>query len=1165
MLNLINMAKLKFIILVFNTFYYLLFFNSSVFSQMINSTFERIEKKDGLSQSTVNYIIQDKKGFMWFATYGGINKYDGYTFKTYSHDDNDSSSISDNGATYLFEDKDGFIWVTNNANEGLCKLDPETDKFIRYKHNPDDSTSISSNVVYFVMQDKSGNIWISTDNALNLVIENKIENKTFTSFKRFDISSVKGRFSRIYEDKNGKLLLFADYLYYFDRESNTIHKTNVLLNQTNAVYDVVSISEDKKGSIWLGTTEYGIIKLDYNKQNQSYERSAFNNRNIPKNNGNYVLIDGKENVWIGTRVKGLFQYNEKEDRLINFLNDKCDLNTISDNAISSLYIDRSGILWIGTYSQGLCKYNLFKKQFDHFKSIPGDNNTLSGNVISSIHSVTPSELWVGIELDGGINRIIFHKNKGPVVKHYKFNSDNSNTAVSNKILCLVQRKNKEVWVGSGDSHVSKIIPEKPGTDELPVIKRYPLNNWTFSIFEDSQGTLWGGTWRGGLWRFDDKTNTFKFFLNDPNNPSSLCDNIIWAISEDNSGNIWIGGHGGGISIIPARIKNNKTLEFINYKHEEGNNKSLRNNSINAFCQDKTGTMWIGTTSGLNRVIRKDNDFSNIDENNKLEFYSYNIKDGLLNKGIVGIVEDNNNNLWLSTSNGLSMFDLSDSTFVNYSESDGLQSNEFWHNAYFKNSEGRLFFGGQNGFNAFYPDKIVANPFIPQIAFTELKVLNKTVSVGQKINNDIILPKVINELNEIALSHKNNVFIIEFAALHYTQPLNNKYAYYLKGFEDDWNYVENQRSATYTNLDPGKYVFRVKASNNDGIWNEEGISLKITILPAWWQTWWFRLLILTLITGTIIGSVYYRMASIRNLNIKLKKLVVERTEEIEHKNKALFEQTEALNETNTLLEERQQRIEEQTEELISTNDQLIDSNSKLGELNSMKDKIISIIGHDLKNPINAIMGFSEILKFKRDQLDLEKRHKFVDYIYESAIKTYQLLESLLNWARSQSEQIKFEPKVVNINHLIMESTLLLREQASKKDIIISFESYNDKDIVYCDSRMVETVLRNLISNAIKFTKPEGLVSVSYSTSQNPGYITIHVADTGIGISAEQISRLFNVEKSISTVGTDGETGTGLGLVLCKEFIEKNKGEIWVESIIGTGTTFSFTLPLHNAKN
>ncbi len=1154
------MTKLKFIILIFNTLYYLLFFNSSVFSQMINSTFERIEKKDGLSQSTVNYMIQDKKGFMWFATYGGINKYDGYTFKTYSHDDNDSSSISDNGATYLFEDKDGFIWVTNNANEGLCKLDPETDKFIRYKHNPDDSTSISSNVVSYVMQDKSGNIWISADNALNLVVENKIENKTYTSFNRFDISSIQGRFSRIYEDKNGKLLLFADYLYYFDRESNTIHKTNVLLNQTNAVYDIVTISEDKKGSIWLGTSEYGIIKLDYNKQDQRYERSAFNIGNIPQSNGNYVLIDGKENVWIGTGVKGLFQYNEKEDRLINFLNDKCDLNTISDNAISSLYIDRSGILWIGTFSQGLCKYNLFEKQFVHFKSIPGDNNTLSGNVISSIHSVTPNELWVGIELGGGINRLIFHKNKGPEVKHYKFKSNNSNTAVSNKILCLVQRKNKEVWVGSGDSHVSKIIPEKPGTDELPVIKKYPQNNWTFSIFEDKQGTLWGGTWRGGLWRFDDKTNTFKFFLNDPNNPSSLCDDIIWAISEDNSGNIWIGGHGGGISIIPARIKNNKTLEFINYKHEDGNNRSLRSNTINAFCQDKAGTMWIGTTSGLNRVIRKDNDFSNIDENNKLEFYSYNIKDGLLDKAIVGIVEDNNNNLWLSTSNGLSMFDFSDSTFVNYFESDGLQSNEFWHNAYFKNSEGRMFFGGQNGFNAFYPDKIVANPFIPQIAFTELKVLNKTVSVGQKINNDIILPKVINELNEIALSHKNNVFTIEFAALHFTQPHKNKYAYYLEGFEDDWIYVENQRSATYTNLDPGKYVFRVKASNNDGIWNEEGISLKITILPAWWQTWWFRILFIVLIVSAIIGFVYYRMTSIRNLNLKLKQLVVKRTKEIVQKNMALIEQTEVLNETNTLLKERQQKIEEQSEELNAANEQLIVSNIKLSELNSTKDKIFSIIGHDLKNPINAIMGFSEMLKLKRDQLVPEKRHKFIDNIFESANKTYQLLESLLNWARSQNEQLKFEPKEIKTKQLIPANILLFKEQASKKNITVSFENDDDESIVFCDHRMVETVLRNLIGNAIKFTRPGGDITISCSTQQNPGFNTIHVSDTGVGISEEQIPMLFIIQKSISTVGTEGETGTGLGLILCKEFVEKNQGEIWVESKIGKGTTFSFTLPV-----
>ncbi|MBN1364035.1 MAG: hypothetical protein JW976_04430, partial [Syntrophaceae bacterium] len=777
------MKKFNFIIwtIYVITFCFSLFLCSSVYSQVINTAFERITTKDGLPQSTVNYIIQDKKGFMWFATFGGICRYDGYTFKVYSHIADDKTSLSNNGIIYFFEDRDGYIWIANNANEGLDKFDPVNESFTNYKNDPKDSTSISSDEVYSVYQDRSGNIWVFTANALNLVVNKKIGNKTVIRFKRFYNTSNTIPFNMGYEDSSGKLLLFADHLYYFNRGNNEILKTDVMLAQST----IKSIGKDREGNLWLGTSLNGMIKLIYNKKTGGYKRADLGKVNVTPNNRNYILIDNQDNIWIATESKGLFQYIEKEGRLINIVNNKIDLNSISDNTIYSLYIDRSGVFWIGTFSQGLCKYNLFEKPFYHFKSIPGDDNTLSGNVISSIHSTIPGELWVGVDLDGGINRFVFRDNKEPEVFHYMHDPKNGNSIGGNSILCLVQRKNGEVWAGSAGGSVSKIIPEKYGSNKKPVITRYSFYRWTFSIFEDRQGTIWGGTWDGGLWRYHEKTDLVTFFQNDPDNPSSLCDNIIWAITEDNSENIWIGGHGEGLSILPAKEKNKPNPEFINFKHEEENIQSLSNNTIHVFCQDHTGTMWIGTASGLNKVIRRDNNFSDIDTDHELKFFSYHINDGLPSDNILGIVQDNNGNLWLSTSNGISKFNLSENSFTNYYESDGLQSNEFWHNAYFKDQSGKLYLGGNNGFNAFYPDSIKPNPFPPRVVFTDFRLFYKSVKIGEKINDDIILSKSINETSEIVLSHRNNIFSIEFAALQYAHPDKNKYAYKMEGFNKEW--------------------------------------------------------------------------------------------------------------------------------------------------------------------------------------------------------------------------------------------------------------------------------------------------------------------------------------------------------------------------------------------
>ncbi len=810
--------------------------------QSVNSTFDRITIKDGLSQSTVNWITQDKYGFMWFATYGGLNKYDGHTFTLFQHDESDSTTLGNNSIETLLQDNDGYIWVVFNGATGLDRFNPETGKFDHFKYDPDDPNSISSNTVSQVIQDKAGTIWICANNAFNQVVYQKDKNGTKTSFIRHMTPPGSNAFTRCFEDSKGNLLLFSNTLNYFDRQKKTFISTSIPVSTS----DGITVAEDKKGNIYVSSITSGVTKLEWDISSRSYLLGDNSKMNPAPQNRNCLVVDNQGYVWIGTENKGLFRYNPETDQMINFSPDKLDSRSISDINIYSLFVDHSGVLWIGTYSQGLCKYDLYRKNFLLFKSISGNPNSMSGNVISGITSNNSNEVWVGSRDEGGVNRFIFNGNEEPTVIHYMNDPKDNNTIASNSSLCLLQRKSGEVWI-SFQGTISKMMYEEPGSKTRPAVKRYAMAGWTFEMFEDSRGTLWGGTWGGGIWRYNEPTDDFTYFANDPANPSSVCDNIIWALGEDNQGNLWVGGHDKGLSILPASEKDKADPKFINFSHQKGDPESLSNNTINVFCQDKEGTMWIGTNEGLCKVIDTEKSLKELTKNS-LRFTAYYKKDGLPSDAVVGIVEGIDGYLWMSTSMGISKFDRANEVFVNFDEGDGLQSNEFWHNAFYMNPEGKIFFGGANGFNAFNPKDIKPNPFLPIVVLTDLKLFNKSVQVGEKINKQIILTSPVYKTSKILLTHKNNAFTIEFASLHYTQPSKNKYSYILEGFDKKWNNVGNQRSATYTNLSAGKYIFRVKGTNNDGVWSETEATLLIRVRPPWWKTWWFIIL--------LVGSISY---------------------------------------------------------------------------------------------------------------------------------------------------------------------------------------------------------------------------------------------------------------------------------------------------------------------
>lgn len=951
----------------------ILFASQNAYSQTSNIAFEKITIKDGLSQSTVNFVLQDSQGFMWFATYGGLNKYDGYSFTVYQYDESDTTSLGNNNNEVLFEDRDGFIWVVNNGNDGLERFDPETGKFQRIRHDQKNPNSLSSNTVHHVTQDSKGNIWVSADSTLNLVIQDE-DRGARVRFRRFPTPGY--RFTRVYEDTKGNLLLLGRGLFYFNRETETFTQALTL-----SADRVISYAEDKNGDLYIGTFGQGIFKLDWDAGTSTYRLGDNSRINPAPTSRSVVTIDDFGTVWIGTETRGLFRYNPETDERVNFLPDKLNPNAISDGNIYALQIDRSGVLWVGTYSQGLCKADLYRKEFDHFTSIPGDDNTMSGNTISGLSGINANELWVGTRDGKGIDRFVFNGSGKPRVYHYLNNPNDPNNILNISCLSLLQRRNGEVWIGS-QGYITKLIPEPAGSGRSPRVTRYQKGEWTFSLFEDSKGTLWGGTWDGGLWRFDEASQAFVNYLHDPNNPNSLCDNIVWSIGEDKHGNLWVGGHTDGLSILPVSERNKPNPRFINFEYNKDDKNSISNNTINAIYCDPSGTMWLATGRGLNKMVDKDNVLANINQKSVLKFEKYFKEDGLPAEGILGIVEDKAGNLWMSSTSGISKFNVSDTTFTNYSESDGLQSDEFRENAYFVNPEGRIFFGGPNGFNAFYPENIKANPFLPEVVLTDLQILNHSIKPGQEINGEVVLSKPIHMTSSISLSHKNNMIVLDYAALHYAKPSSNKYAYYLEDFDEDWIYTD-KRTATYTNLSPGTYTFWVKATNNDGVWNQEATSLIIEVRPPWWATIWFRLLVILIIAGLVFWFISYKTKRLKENQRTLELKVKEATDRVSAQNlklteaqakltsimddvknqlgKASIELLDASNQQASTAEEISASMEEITSEMAENASNMHQMLETVKKVEAESEESVAIVS-DTLNSINTI---SESIRFVSD--------------------------------------------------------------------------------------------------------------------------------------------------------------------------------------------------------
>ncbi len=846
-------------------------FASGLSAQPGMIAFEHISLEQGLSQSVVTCILQDRKGFMWFGTMDGLNKYDGYSFSVYKHDLQNPHSLSDNSIQALFEDESGVLWI--GTRSGLNSFDRRSEKFTRYLHDPNDPHSLSHNTINAICEtrhDSAATLWVGTNGGLHRFERAR---KRFLRYQHDpnDAASLSDNAVRaLHVSYNtGAALLWIGTLQGLDQlapppfpqQARFIHfKPDFKNPQGLGDNRVLSIAEEAGGVLWLGTFGGGLQRFD--PRTQQFEHYRHDPRDPASLRHNVVRPlaisqrDSTATLWIGTGG-GLEQFDMQQRRFFHHQHDDTNPGSLSNNDVWSIHEDRSGTLWIGTYGGGLNKFSPAQRKFAHVRHDPMNPNSLGHNMVMALHEARAgdkSRLWVGTG-GGGVYEYDPERERFIAYRH---DPENANSLSNDGVAAICQDHTGALWIGTGIG-LNRLSPDQKRFTHFlndPNDPHSLSGNGISAIVETrhrGKSFLWIGTGNAGLNRFDPQTGRVQRYQHDPMNPHSLSHNRIYGLhvapGNDDSLALWIGTDSGlnQLALNEAAFSTEGAVRFRRYKHDPNNAASLSSDRIFSFCSapDSAGrVLWVGTWGGgLNRFEQRSGQFTYFTE-----------KDGLPNDVIYGILCDADGKLWLSTNNGLSKFDPVARTFRNYDVDDGLQSNEFNQGAYCKSRTGEMFFGGINGFNRFHPEQVRDNPYAPPIVLTAFEKFDKLMP----------LESAVSETEKITLSYRDNFFSFVFAALDYTNPAKNQYAYKLEGFDEDWIYCGTRRYASYTNLDGGEYLFRVKGSNHDGIWNEEGVAVTIIVTPPFWKTWWF----LTLFALTVGALVYigYR----RKLHVRLEK-------------------------------------------------------------------------------------------------------------------------------------------------------------------------------------------------------------------------------------------------------------------------------------------------------
>lgn len=1053
--------------------------------------FRHLTLEDGLSQSTVNSIVQDAAGFLWFGTQNGLNRYDSQRMESFLADTSDPKALQDGYIHDLLAEPNGDLWIA--TSRGLTRWRQDLGHFETLRHRPEDPSSLPSQQIRVLHRDSQGDLWAGTADAG--LARWRGEGQGFEVFQhQNEISGSLGddNIRALASDEEGRLWVGTlNGLYLFDRQSLDFVRFGNDLQRTGRPLDpgILAIETDPEGSLWLGTFD-GLARFDPALGDMEHflvDRQGADELKMGSNLVRDLHLDRRGRLWVATDG-GLFMKQRGQDTLTAFQHEPTDSKSLSEDSLASVYEDRSGLLWIGTSTSGVDHWNPNTWLIPHFRRDDQSPVGLSGDSVFALTTDDQGRIWVGIKGEGldCIDR------SEQTSEHFQHDPDDPTSLSDNRVTALLFDSQEELWVGTHGGGLNRFRRQDRTFERFPTELDQPgslLNDGVMSLFEDSQGEIWIGTFGAGLARFDRPTGAFQHFRHDEDDPSSLSQDRVTALTEDLLGGLWVGTLGGGLNRLDRR-----TGQFRRFRHRLGDNSSLVHDSIYSLAVDFSGVLWVGTQGGgLSRL-----EGLGQSEDDAL-FRNYSTSDGLPSDVVYGILPSDRDTLWLSTVDGLSRFDLSSETFHNYDASHGLQSDEFNLGAYFRSSEGELFFGGIQGFNSFFPDKLQAPGPIPPVVLTGYFELGAPTSLG----------KPLHSIREVTLPHDVPVVSFEITSLDFATPERNRYAYRLEGLTDEWIDLGRTRRATFTQLSPGQYRLHFRATRTGG-GTSLGEPIELTVLPPPWRApWAYAVYTLVLLSAALL---WWRTSQLR----RRRRLALLKAREDAEAARRARQAAEAASRA--------------------------------------KGEFLANMSHEIRTPMNGVIGMASLLM--ETQLTLKQR-QYLETICLSAESLLDILGDILDFSKIESRQLEIEHRPFELRQVLEEALDLVAPEAARKGLDLGYWiEPGSRTEVTGDATRCRQILINLLGNAVKFTQT-GQVLVRLSTARRDDGrldIRLEVEDSGIGIPEDAVRRLFKPFSQVDPSTTREYGGTGLGLAICKQLAELMDGSIRVESEDGEGSIF-----------
>jgi signal transduction histidine kinase/ligand-binding sensor domain-containing protein/CheY-like chemotaxis protein len=1039
--------------------------------------------------NAVHVTRQDPNGFIWFGGEHGLARYDGHEIKIYQHDDKDPNSLTSNAIWDIVFDHKGIMWLATDS--GLGRYNAASDSFTSFHAKGWNTESISSDSVRSLAVDKDNNLLIGTDNGFNILDPSRKNYRTYSEREDDPFRLPDGSIHAIHAEENGIIWLGTVSAGLLRLQlapfSVEVFEHQPLEPSSLGNNRITDILRDHTGALWVSTFGGGVSRM--NTDGKSFTNYTHDPK-VPKSIGSNTIWDlfedSDKNVWVATDHGGLALYDRAHDNFNHLRHNPYDDLSLSSDNIRSVFEDKHGDLWIGTFPIGTNFFDRSSGAFDNHSHISGVADSLSHSTILTIVPSREGHLWIGTE--GGINSFdpITKKSTAIVAQ-----PGVSGALQSNAVLTIAEQDNGDLWVGtwSGglhrrDAKTGAFEHFMPSQDHANTVN----SSYIWDLLIDRNNQLWIGTETGGVNRYDLTNGKFKRYLAaDPALPENVSNAHIWTIIEDSSGVIWLG------SLHGLNRYNSATDTFTHYFREPGNPNSLTSNRIVALFEDSNKNLWIGTQGGGINIL----------DANRKTFHHLSLEDGLPSANIASIIEANDGEIWATTDKGVARIDPDTKAIKIYQKSYGLIGNNFNRDASYVDKNGLLYLGSTDGLSIFDSSKIHAKNITPNITLTDFKIFNTSITSATK-NSPLTDP--IQNTQAIVLNYDQRFFSIGFSALSYRSANRNQYAYKLDGFDKDWNNVGNRHLASYTNIGPGRYTFRVRAANATGQWSEQDTTLEITVRPPLWLTWWAYGIYLAIFMALMWA--YSR-----------------------HKAK---------------------KIELQKER---------DVIAKLLKLDKIKDAFLANTSHELRTPLNGIIGLAESLSESCEEtLDPAKINQ-LKMIVSSGKRLSHLINDILDLSKLADRQIELKMVPVNLRQLTDTVITLITPLVGEKSIKLQNEIPGDIFAVLADENRLHQIMFNLIGNAIKYSD-QGFVKIN--AQQDSHFTTIRVKDSGIGISQEDLGAIFHSFVQLEHSDAREHGGTGLGLAITKQLIELHGGQITVNSQLGKGTVFIFTIPTSTQK-